>query len=236
MILVSPAEPPEFASLGPSQRFVEDEYGADFLIVGAGYTVAVQRKTFPADFLASVADGRFAVLLPRMLAADVRILLLEGQPRWTADGALVNDLYSMRDREFRRSHLRSILWSLQWVWGVGSHWTDGIADSLDFLRDLRRWADKDRHDALGVRPGPERPFGRTPSPRERAVHFLQGIDGLGPELAGRVYDEFGGVPMTLSVDREDLLRVPGLGPKRVERILGVVGEKPAAERPLESTP
>lgn len=229
-ILLSPAEPVEFHSLGDRSHIVEAEYGADFLVAGKGFLVAVQRKQFPGDFLASVADGRFPVLLPRMLNAEFRILLLEGRPRWSTTGALLNFDWG-RGKDFTRSHLRAMLWSLHWVWGVTAMWTDDRADTLDFLRDLRRWAEKDRHEALGVRPPIDKgDFRRTPKPRDRAVHILQGFDGVGPAVAESIYDHFGFLPLRWAVEESDLLAVPGVGPGRVRKLVEVV---PALEPELE---
>jgi ERCC4-type nuclease len=227
VILVSPAEPAEFKTLGEVSPIIEPQYGADFLIPSpTGLVVAVQRKQFPGDFLGSVADGRFAVLLPRIIAADVRILLLEGQPRWTASGGLLNYDWG-RGREFRRSHLRAMEWSLHHVWGVQTMWTDNRADSMDFLRDLARWAEKDKHEGLGVRPGPKGQVrGRDPSPRDVGVHLLSGIPGIGPETAGRVYDRFAGVPLRWTATVEDLCEVDGVGKGRAAMMTRYI---PAAE-------
>lgn len=233
-ILVSPAEPAEFASLGDRSRLVEDQYGSDFLVAGRGFLVAVQRKTFPGDFLASVADGRFPILLPRMLNAEFRVLLLEGRPTWTSTGALLNFDWGA-GRQFTRTHLRGMLWSLQWVWGVHTMWTDDTFDTLDFLRDLRRWAEKDRHDALGVRPGPDKgPWKRQAKPRDRAVHLLQGFEGIGLTTAEAIFDHFEHLPLRWSVTEKDLQAVPGVGPGRVSNLTRLV---PAAEPvvPVDTT-
>lgn len=230
-ILVSPAERPPFDALGPASSVVE-EYGCDFLAYGAerpgteqarGFIVGVQRKTFPGDFLSSIRDGRFATLLPKIVQADMRLLVLEGQPRWTTSGALMNYDYG-RAKEFRRSHLRSMLLSLEWVWGVNTVWTDDPLDTVEFLKGLDGWATKDHHEALGVRPGAPVQFkGREPKKRDLAVHFLQGVRGWGPEVARRVFDEFERVPLSLSPgDAERLLSVEGVGEKRLEALRRLV--------------
>lgn len=226
MILVSPAEPPELRSLGSESTLTEEQYGADFLIPGSGYVVAVQRKQFPSDFLGSVSDGRFATLLPKMLNADVRILLLEGRPRWASSGGLMNYDYG-RGREFKRSHLRSMLWSLHWVWGVQSMWSDDLMDTLDFLRDLVRWAGKDSHEALGVRPGPHRPFKRQPSERDLAVHILQGVPGVGPEMGRRIFDHFGRLPLAWTASTDEFLGIDGVGEGRLGKLTSVIPIAPA---------
>ena len=229
-ILVSPAERPPLDAIGTTAILTE-EFGCDFLVFGKqieqqeskGFIIGVQRKTFPADFLSSIQDGRFATLLPKMVQADMRLLILEGQPRWTTSGSLMNYDFG-RAKEFRRAHLRSILLSLQWTWGVSTLWTDDPLDTADLLRDLSRWAQKDHHDALGVRPGAGGNFpGREPAKRDLAIHFLQGIRGWGIDTARNVFDEFGRVPLVMSeADAERLQTVKGLGPKRLDYLRRLV--------------
>jgi ERCC4-type nuclease len=48
---------------------------------------------------------------------------------------------------------------------------------------------------------------------------LQGFDGIGPEVAGRIYDEFKGVPLMWTVDEIDLMAVKGVGAIRAERMI-----------------
>jgi excinuclease UvrABC nuclease subunit len=53
------------------------------------------------------------------------------------------------------------------------------------------------------------------------VHFLQGIDGIGPEVAGRIYDHFGKVPLAWECQLEDLLEIEGVGKVRAAKLLAM---------------
>ncbi len=57
------------------------------------------------------------------------------------------------------------------------------------------------------------------------MHVLQGFDGVGPQLAGRIYDEFKRMPLRWDVTREELAAVHGLGPKKLEALMKVIPEK-----------
>jgi ERCC4-type nuclease len=211
VFLISPTELRALPDLGTSSS-IPEEYGADILIPGNGFFLGVQRKVFPGDFLSSLYDGRLSTSLVKLTKCEVRVLLLEGKPAWTTSGFLVSDYVS-----FSRAQLRNLLMSAHYELGVHTMWTDSIQDTVDALRDLGRWALKDRHDSLFARPDSKDPHRRQWSQRDFAVHFLQGFDGVGPELARRIYDYFGRVPM--SIDNEDeLLKVKGMGKGRLAKI------------------
>lgn len=223
MILVAPSEPGQLHTLGQSSA-VPEQYGADVLIItDQGNLVGIQRKTFPDDYLSSRNDGRLATSLTKLLQCDVRLLLLEGRPTWSSSGALISRGNERRDSNFMRSHLRSQLFTASIEYGITPHWTDDLLDTADFVRDLTRWTSKDRHESLTSRPGPQlRPLQRKFSERDLAVHILQGFDGIGPELAGRLYDHFGSVPLEWAVSPTELAEVPGMGPGRVSRAMRLV--------------
>ena len=54
------------------------------------------------------------------------------------------------------------------------------------------------------------------------MFVLQGFDGIGPELARRIYKHFGRVPLRWDVPDADLEDVEGLGPGRVAKMKEVV--------------
>lgn len=218
MILVAPTEPGQLVSLGQSSS-VPEQYGADILVLANdGRMAGVQRKAFPGDYLASRGDGRLATSLTKLTQCEIRILVLEGQPKWTTSGALVHSHANLQ-----RAHLRSQLFTASIEYGIVPMWTDDVLDTCDLIRDLARWLDKDRHHSLEARPGPFKPEGqRTFSERDRAVHLLQGFDGIGPELAGKIYDHFGRVPLRWTATPDELAEVERMGPIKVKRIMQLV--------------
>jgi ERCC4-type nuclease len=52
---------------------------------------------------------------------------------------------------------------------------------------------------------------------------LQGFDGIGPELAERIVDHFGRVPLSWTVGEGELAKVKGLGKKKVAKMVKVLG-------------
>lgn len=214
-LLVSPAEPKALREVGTVAAITED-YGADILIPGNGYFIGVQRKQFPGDFISSMSDGRLQTSLVKLMKTDVRILLLEGEPHWSPSGALSGEggyLYSLT-----KDQLRGILMSAHFELGVHSIWTTGMSDTIAALEALEKWAGKGSHNSLFTRPGITKQGLRKHSHRDQAVHFLQGFEGIGPELAGQIFDHFGRVPFELSVTLGELGDVKGMGPKRIEKI------------------
>jgi ERCC4-type nuclease len=220
-ILVSPAEPKQLRTLGTSS-FAVEEYGADFLIVGEAGIVGLQRKEFPGDFLSSVTDGRLHTVVMRLTATTLPIVLLEGSPQWTQDGGLLNAY----GPDMKRSTLRAMEWSL-FVAGIRVQWSDDLDDTADYIRSLAKWWAKDTHTGFSTRPGPGREdeFGRPKAPREWGMHVLQGFDGIGPSLAGRIYDKFNRIPLRWDVTKGELSDVHGLGPKKLDALTSVIGVK-----------
>lgn len=214
MILVSGQEPEQLRAIGTSSAVPED-YGADFLIPGKGFFLGVQRKTFPADFLSSLHDGRLQTSLVKLTQCEKRVLLLEGRPAWTTSGFLVDDYV-----QFSRKQLRGLLMSAHEELGIHTMWTDGIQDTIDALHDMVRWAAKPRHDSLFTRPD-TMPNKRKYTDRDKGVFLLQGFQGIGPELAGRIYDHFRRVPLRWDDDGE-LIDVKGVGKGRIARLKDIV--------------
>ena len=68
-----------------------------------------------------------------------------------------------------------------------------------------------------TRPKPTTVWG-TRTDRDWCIHAIQSVDGVGPEMAGRIYDKFG-LPFTCTVTVEELLTVEGIGRKRAEKIV-----------------
>ena len=92
MILVSPTDRELLALLGDRaiSHTLPEQHGADVLVVVAGRgKLALQRKTFPDDFLASLEDGRLARELAGLSRTQCPVLIVEGRPQWTADGHLL---------------------------------------------------------------------------------------------------------------------------------------------------
>ena len=51
---------------------------------------------------------------------------------------------------------------------------------------------------------------------------MQSFDGVGPELARRIVAHFEGLPLTWTATDDELLEVPGLGPKTLRKLHEVI--------------
>lgn len=206
---ISPTEPSAIKLLGTVSSLPE-RYGADVLLLTPLGTVGVQRKEC-TDLVKSVHDGRLAKEVAQLQALSIAILIVEGKWRWTVDGQ------SLTARGWSRASHRGLMLSLQSS-GLWVEYTDGLDDTIAFISQLEKWATKPRHVSTRTRPNPSSSWGKAGS-RDWGVHLLQSFDGIGADIAGRIYDEFGGVPLRWSVTAEDLLTVPGIGKKRAATLM-----------------
>lgn len=97
-------------------------------------------------------------------------------------------------------------------------WSDDLADTVGMVRDLEEWTRKAKHGSLMRRPGAKGAWGKATT-REWAIHTLQGFDGIGADIAGRIFDKFGCVPLAWTVSEKDLMQVHGVGKVRAKRMV-----------------
>lgn len=211
-MLISPTEPPQLRAIGTTSNRPED-YGADAMFAAGGRTIGVQRKEV-RDLVSSTENGLLGKELRKMNALDHKLLVVEGRMTFTLEGLLTG---KFAGPEWTRDHVWGVLLSIQQK-GVWVHHTDDLALTIKFLHYFEKWCRKTKHISLDTRPGPSTLWG-SPTEREFATYMLQGIPGVGPELAGRVYDLFGRLPWTWSCDPEELMGIEGVGPKKVEAMM-----------------
>lgn len=215
-MLVSSTEPFNFKHLGKSSTTPE-RYGCDFLIVARGQRTGVQRKKFPSDLLASLADGRLYGQLNQMRVLDRAFIVLEGYGKWTMDGELIDF------QAFTKRQLYSLIASLAFEFGVEVLIVRDMKETIEFLESLESWCQKEKHSSLRTRPGPSKDSWGQIGIREIGIHLLQSFPGVGPELAGRIYDHFEGVPLEWSFSGPDsLMMIPGIGRAKAENIYGAL--------------
>lgn len=218
MMLVSPTERDLLQLLGDRamSHFLPERYGADILMVVEGRgKLAVQRKSFPDDLLASLDDGRLARELPLLAYTEYPVLIVEGRPMWTADGHLMQPW----DSRWTRAQLRNLLRSVWRVHGVAVEYTDDINDTAAAVLELESWFRKDVHRSLLTRPKilANNGWGLS-NKRDMARFLLQGFPGVGSTLAEQIFDHFGRVPLRWDCSFEELLSVYGIGEKRAKAL------------------
>lgn len=216
MLLVSPTDRDLLVLLGGKamSNYLPERYGADILVVVEGRgKLAIQRKTFPDDLLASLDDGRLARELPLLAQSEFPVLVVEGQPLWTADGHLMQPWNS----RWTRAQLRNLLRSVWRVHGVAVEQTTDINDTVAAVLELEAWFKKDVHRSLLSRPKTTTKDSWGLSNRRDFARFLlQGLPGVGSVLAEQLFDHFGKIPLHWDCTLEELMSVYGIGKKRAK--------------------
>jgi ERCC4-type nuclease len=193
------------------------------LHVTGGFDVAVRRLAV-GDYL---VDNRF--LFERKSLPDLVLSIQSGR------------LFKQALRLARVGHLRPVLvleGTSGDLRGCGMGWGSiqgalvtislfvGLAvlrtrSASETARTLLYTARQGRAVARGALPrSGRRPKGKMALQR----HLLQGLPGVGPELANRLLNRFGSVRAVLMADEETLASVPGIGAGTAKRIVWAVEE------------
>lgn len=229
-MLVSSTEPKKFHSLGTLSTGPED-FGVDFMwhvLRDEQHELwGVQRKEIK-DLVSSADDGRLTKESAQIAALHQAILIIEGTPTFTLDGQLVLPGRRGTRNRWNRPDFAGLLLSLQhkgfWVLITGSS-----DETIEAIRAAERWSRKPEHHSLDHRPGPRGVWGSTPTEKDWALHVLQSAPGVGPAMAKAIFAKHG-LPIRLTVTREQLMEVPGCGPKKADKIIAAFGGDPGADR------
>ena len=89
-------------------------------------------------------------------------------------------------------------------------------DSREYLAALEKWFMKATHKGIMTRPKPSTLWGSR-TDRDWGIHVIQSFDGIGPGVAGAIFDRFG-LPIKWTVTKEELESVPGVGKKRAMKM------------------
>ena len=171
--------------------------------------VAVERKAFPSDFVASVRDGRWAKEAAAMREwAPYRIGILEGEPRYDAEDHLI---IGNRTSQWTKKGIRNMIRSVKWVEGLDIEWTYDMNDTVECLHEIQGWFDETNHWSLRTRPTVKGSW-YTPIYEERFIHWLQGC-GKGVSIGrARKLAEYFHTPFEIfNASIEDLQACPGIG-------------------------
>jgi len=211
-MFVAPSEPRVIKSLGKVSS-IPERYGSDVWFVVSGTTVGVQRKEI-SDLIASVQDGRLGKECAQLQQVGRAVLIVEGRLRWTSDGLLMKD-YGI---PWSRSTHRNLLYSVQ-SQGIWVESTEDANDTVAAVLNLQAYLRQPKHHGLLRRPGPVSPWGKATN-KEWLSHFLQGLEGVGPETAENIINHFGGrCPIEWRVTEDHLRDVKGIGPKRAKQMM-----------------
>jgi DNA excision repair protein ERCC-4 len=164
--------------------------------------VIVERKTY-ADFATSLIDGRLFPQAAALARCPHRpVILLEGPTP-----PCLPDVHPHA--------LKGAVISLAVMWRLPVLYARDPADSLRVLRDLAHQAN--------LAGGYLKRYDRKPKRvATRKLHLLQGLPGVGPELAHRLLEQFGSIERVITAPEDALMQVRGVGPKKAARIRQLV--------------
>ena len=164
--------------------------------------VVVERKTY-ADFATSLVDGR---LFPQAAA----LARCPHRPVILLEGPTPPHLPNVHPHA-----LKGAVISLAVLWRLPVLYARNPADSLLVLRNLARQANM----AAGVL----KRYDRKPKrPAGRKLYMLQGLPGVGPELAHRLLQQFGSIERMITASEDALMQVRGVGAKKAAQIRQLV--------------
>jgi ERCC4-type nuclease len=227
-MLVSPTESPAARALGTSSWKAE-EFGVDFWWIARKQMYGVQRKAL-SDFCASVDDGRLATERLQMYSLDHAFLILEtgerggAAPREMPNGQLGGG--KGWGRPWTGAQVRGVCYGLM-ADGIHVVMVRDEAETIARVRELEAWSKKASHgSARGRGTTPRNVFGERGN-KEYGVWLLRSLPGVGAEMAGRIWDHFGGLPMQMreGIGVKELCQVPGVWKVTVQRVLDVFGER-----------
>lgn len=213
--LISPTEPRQIQAMGVTSS-IPERLGVDILWDGRLGLCGVQRKTV-SDLIASVRDGRLGKEIEQMERLTFKGFVVEGRPQWTLDGELLGDYGRWSEKQHR-----GVLMSVQ-SRGIITLHSDGHLGTIRVVEHMAEWSRKEMSESSMLYRGNGRGdnWGQM-TDRSTGVHFLSGIPGIGVELAGRIFDHFGRVPISWSVTPQELMEVKGLGKKKVAQLVKVL--------------
>ena len=166
----------------------------------------IERKTLP-DFAQSVIDGRLFRQMINLAASRAKgILILEGTGR---------DLTPLH---MRREALQGALITVSLILGIPVLRARDPQESAHLITYAARQM------AAVAQGSGRRPGYRPKTKQKRQRYILQGLPGIGPELARRLLAEFGSVAAVVTAGEADLQQVAGIGPQTAGKIRWAVSE------------
>ena len=148
----------------------------------------------------SIRDQRLFDQAARLRAGAAHpVIILEGDPLAVRTGM----------------HKNAILGALTWlttIQGIPLLPSAGPARTAELLVTIARQQQQGWRAPSGV----VKP--KAPTPREQQLAVLAALPGVGPVLAARLLDHFGGLRGVLDADAATLAVVPGVGSATAERL------------------
>jgi Fanconi anemia group M protein len=165
--------------------------------------ITIERKT-ATDFLLSMIDGRLFKQVAN-LKKNTRhpLILIEGNPFRT-------------DLKVNRSAIQGALLNIQIIFYLPIVYSRSRKESVEMMQNMARQIEKNT-DVMPLRNGY-----RPRKLASRQLYILQGLPGIGPQIAKRLLKRFGSVSKALMAPVERLNRVDGIGLVTAKKIREVL--------------
>ena len=167
----------------------------------------VERKTLK-DFAVSIIDGRlFKQMLYLTNSKSGGVLIIEGTTSDTIDIGM------------SREAMQGALITVSLILGIPVLRSKDPFETAKLLVYIGRQI---KSMAIG---GVQRHGYRPKNKRKRQLFILQGLPGIGSELAGRLLARFGSVEVAISASSSELQSVDGIGESIADKIRWAVSEQ-----------
>lgn len=190
-----------------------EEFGCDVLVFGEAVTVGIQRKAVP-DLIASMGDGRLSeqqILMEGL--SGIPMVVIEGPLSYDHNDNLVYDSWG---RSVSKKVIRRTMMSLR-LRGVAVEYAQDLKDTIEWIELIMDWADSHSHSTFRPRVTVEKGDWGERRIQHYRKSILMCLPGIGDELATRILEQ--GWPLRLV---EDLSEIPGVGPKKLAKIMEVL--------------
>ncbi len=174
---------------------------ADYVLSGR---VAIELKTVQ-DFVDSIIDGRLLEQLRSLRQYEAPLLVIQGQ----------EDIYSVRN--IHPNAIRGMFGAITTAYRIPILWTKNAKDTAALIAVLVKREQED--DTVG--PSHAKPK----SERDLQEHLVAALPGIGSTLAKPLLEHFGSVEAVMRATRDDLTKVPLIGPKKADAIRSILEKR-----------
>ncbi len=185
----------------------------DFVLSGS---VVVERKT-AVDFVSSIMDGRLFNQSAKMRLNFERPIFL-----------ILGDIYATRSA-ITREAIDGAVSFLVAIEGASVLYVRDEASAAGLIYRMASHCQK----GLGYDVAFRR--GKVPPGRGEALFAIEGLPGVGPSTAIKLLNHFRSVAAVINASIDDLKSIPGLGPKKAERIFTSIRWAMPADQQADSS-
>ena len=159
----------------------------------------VERKS-AEDFIQSIFDNRLFDQCHRLRKKKLRsIIIIEGNPYQT-------------NHKIDKQAIKGAILSILASWQIPVMFSKNKEDTVEILVML--WIQSIKDNCFI----PMNTGYKSKKNKSRKLRFLQGLPSIGPNLADRLYNNFGNIESVITASFKDLMKIKGIGKKGANKI------------------